>query len=619
MLQELLYLMNFFRPSLKEMKSAEYIKPPRSHRLLTVLFFAASLALVLVIQGAIPFLTAPTLGQAIWTAGFGQSFVNESLFNIYAHNFGAPAPAAISFGLAGAWPTGLFIKLGLSPIDAYTLMIASWLTVAFCSAFTVARHFSLSRKLSTLAAVAWATMPIIWANSGYSMLSLGFALLPFYLLSSLKLFHFKNKESLPKGFALARIAGSSLFACLVSVFMDGYSFVMFAVASSILGGVRFIQYRPFRIFYLKYSIPIHILSFASAYMLYTRYVGTTEFDVDPLDSIRSGGVDLTFLAIPTKGISWIMDALNASIPRSDRVFFGDAAVWTTTFCLPILLAATLIAWKSRKEIKPLLSFLACLIFAFYMALGPSLKINSTKPLDQKILVGMPASYAICATGSGFLSQHAPGFKNMRCCYRWTALTVFCAWLLILQSASLKNRKREWLIGIILGLVAIINLPNIPLKFREYSRYRESFFKLEHDWVDDMREFVNKGERVAFLPWRNDFLATYLAPRLEIITYNTGGDKNLAEARKHWPKHMRSFSPETIDPHFAERILHVLEEGEADRVILPYVDFRWAAHQWPYPIKFKENIQAILNELKTYSTLDIIERDYYSSIKLIKTT
>jgi len=598
------------------MKLAEHdhTKNPQVSRILTALLFSVALSFVLAIQGAIPFLTAPTLGQAIWTAGFGQSFVNQSLFNIYAHNFAAPAPAAISFGLVGAWPTGLFIKLGLPPIDAYTLMAALWLTVAFCSAYLIGRYFELSQELAILAAVAWVTMPVIWANSGYSMLSLGFALLPFYLLSSLKLFHLTGKKSLPREFALARIASFSLLASLVSAFMDGYSFVMFAVSSSILGGVSFLQTPSLRSFYLKFSIPIHFIGLSVAYLLYTRYIGTTEFDVDSLDAIRSGGADLTFITIPTKGISWIMDVLDLSLPRSDRVFFGDAAVWDTTYCLPILLVSTWVIICLRKQFYKSLPFLLCLIFSFYMALGPSLKINAKKPPGQESMGVMPASYAICATGSGFLSQHVLGFKNMRCCYRWTALTVFSAWILILQSSCLSHKKHEWALGIIFAIITIINLPSLPLKLKKCIRYRESFFELEHDWVDDMKEVVRKGERVAFLPWRNDFLATYLAPRLEIITYNTGGDKNLAEARKHWPKHIRDFSPETIDFHFAERVLRLLEEEEADRVILPYVDFRWAAHQWPYPIEFEDDIQEALIELRENKSLKILERKYYLSIE-----
>jgi len=124
----------------------------------------------------------------------------------------------------------------------------------------------------------------------------------------------------------------------------------------------------------------------------------------------------------------------------------------------------------------------------------------------------------------------------------------------------------------------------------------------------MREVVQKDERVAFLPWRNDFLATYLAPRLGVITYNTGGEQNLAEASNHWPKDMREFAPDTIAPHFSESVLRVLQEREADRVTLPYVDFRWAAHQWPYLAEFKENITEVIYNIKVYNTLEIRKHD-----------
>jgi len=176
-------------------------------------------------------------------------------------------------------------------------------------------------------------------------------------------------------------------------------------------------------------------------------------------------------------------------------------------------------------------------------------------------------------------------------------------------------SRKWKLRAIFGLVAITNLPDIPLKFLESVRYRAEFQELERDWVHDMREVVNKGERIAFLPWRNDFLVNYLASRLDVISYNIGGDKNLAEARRHWPKTMQLFPAETFDTDFAKRVIHLLAEGEADRVILPYIDTRWAAHQWPYPPEFKQSVSLVLNELKENKSVEIIERNYYVSVKL----
>src|SRR5262245_56949831 len=96
---------------------------------------------VLLFHGAFPFFMAPTLGQAVWSSGFAQSFAKGPLYSIYAHDFGLPMPAAIPFGLAGALPASWLIRLGLHPSDAYAGMAAVWLTLAFCSAYLFSRAF----------------------------------------------------------------------------------------------------------------------------------------------------------------------------------------------------------------------------------------------------------------------------------------------------------------------------------------------------------------------------------------------------------------------------------------------------------------------------------------------
>ena len=196
-----------------------------------VLIAILALALVLFLNGAVPFFATPTLAPALWTTGFSLSFLNESIFSIYAKNFGAPMPAAMVFGLSGGWPTAFLIKMGLHPADAYSAMVAFWLAVAFFFAYRIAQFFGMRRWLAILAAAVWATMPIIWKHEFYGTLALGIGLLPFYFWAALKLF-------LTDSFTFSRkwflYIGIYFVAALIAVFMDGYSFMMFAVMAGLL-------------------------------------------------------------------------------------------------------------------------------------------------------------------------------------------------------------------------------------------------------------------------------------------------------------------------------------------------------------------------------------------------
>ena len=56
--------------------------------------------------------------------------------------------------------------------------------------------------------------------------------------------------------------------------MDGYSFMMFAVGSSILATYLFFRIKEKRAYFLKFAFPLHFLAFGLAVLLYILYIIT---------------------------------------------------------------------------------------------------------------------------------------------------------------------------------------------------------------------------------------------------------------------------------------------------------------------------------------------------------
>lgn len=556
--------------------------PEKTHWVLREKLLALlMIGLVMSIQGALPFFMIPTLGQAIWSMGFSESFGNSHFFSVYAHDFGAPEPAAIAFGLAGAWPAGVLIRAGLSAADAYASIALLWLGLAMISAYQLVRMFGASRSISLVGAAIWMTMPIIWAHSGYSMLSWGIALLSFYFLTAFRLF---DVDAVVGRVSLARIF-FYLLAIVISIFMDGYTFMMFAVGASIILLHEYVLRKECRSIFLKKILPIHLIGFGLAFILYTVYVGQTSFGRAPIDFFRGWGLDLSFLAIPTRGVLWLPDVLGFSVGRTDEIYFGDASVWRTTFALPVLLLGGVAWWKSRDNLKACTGILIVAIFGFYLALGPSFKINSIKPESLQLShprqasAMMEPSVAVAPTGTKWLSRNLPGFNAMRASYRWSAVGIFASWLLVMIWVSRWRDRRNYFRWIILFFLLSLNIPEFRSHVLTNIDGREMFMQIDSTLIPELREAIGKDEMTAFIPWGNDFFVNYLAPKVGFRTFNIGGDKNLAAAQAGWPPAMLHLQGDAANHEYAAAA-RMLIDGSADVLIIPYFDLLWSAHSWP---------------------------------------
>lgn len=544
---------------------------------------------MMMVQGTVPFVMTPDLLQAVWSMGFSQSFANnQSIFDVFARDIGIPGPAAMAFGLAGAYPASLLMRLGIHAADAYSLAAMFWFAVAFVSAIRISTNFGASKHVALMLGSTWLSMPIIWAHSGYSMVSWGISLLPFYFLSALLLFQIERKA---EHFSVWHCVLYPV-AALVAVFMDGYTFMMFATGSTLLLGFEVITNRlQKKAYFLKCAAPVHFASFAAAIALYSCYIGKPSFEPSSLDFFRGWGVDLNYIAIPTKGILWMPDLLGYNTPRSNEENFGDSSVWKTTFIIHLIIIGLFAWWNLRKKTSCATGILLVAIFAFYMGLGPSLKINSTKPPSVQCSApgnmssSMPDKYAVMPTGSAWISENLPGFNNMRAAYRWIALTVFALWLLMVIWLARRMQYYPIISILVLAAVILLNLPDLKKHCRRNVSFHEMFHQIDEDLVLPLKGAIKLGQSCLFVPTENDFLVNYLAPKAGFRTYNIGGDKNLDEAQKKWPDEVFGIFNELNDSSFISALMLLVSE-KADVVI--FQNFEKLDSNSPWPTQQKDN-------------------------------
>ncbi len=476
-------------------------------------------AFVLWINGSVPFLSVPTLQLALWASGFAQPLAQEGWLAVHSTRLGLPEPAAISFGLAAAWPMSVLIRLGMHAADAYATVFAAWLLAAYAGAWVTAVRFGAAPVLATLGAACWLGMPVVWGHAPYTMLSLGIALLPLYFLALLRL--------LQPGASRANGAVGYLAVTLIAVFMDGYTFVFFASGAGALILYLFVFDPDRRRHLALFVVPWHLAAFAMAYVAYTGYVGTTSFGDHPLSVFRGLGLDLSFLLIPSAGVHWLADLLGWSVSRSDREFFGDWSTWSTTFAVPVMVVA-IAAWRdARRHDGMATGLLLVAALGLYLALGPSVKFHSTKPeslqrqqlTEERIVRHMSPRFALGPTGNAWLWRHVPGFDSMRATYRWITLCVFACWLLVMLQASRQSAIAAGAIRWYFALSAIIlvNLPGPNSAAHQGMRHRAAFLDIDTDLVARLKAETPAGAVVAFLPPGNDFLVNYLASGAGIRT------------------------------------------------------------------------------------------------------
>lgn len=567
----------------------------------------------LVFHGAVPFWGTPTLWQVIWSMGFAESMANSSIFTIHSTHFGLPGPTPAPFGLSGIWPASILIRLGMHPADAYSFVVGTFALIAFFSCYRIARILGASFFISAAAAVVWLTLPFHHLHAQLSFVAVGMMLLPFYLCGPL-LFYLGRDFS-------CRLAIFYLSCGVISVFMDGYSFVMFATGASVFIGLRLIESARAKSWRAVCILSgLHAAVFTVSFALYVTYL--SGFDIGTTYNMvltRSNGMDFSALFVPGKGQFALFDYLEWSEPRSHRFYFNGAAA-TTPFALPLLAMAVYGGWSGRK-VAAMIGFGLCALVAFYFAAGPEFKYFARVPEDAGPGVNyMQRGMGLFPTGNEWIYEYVPGFKSIRYPYRWAALGLFSLWLIAVAGLATRRNAIEQVVAIACLLLSVgIVFPKLDKKMTYYETYRDRVFEIDADLISTTIGTTEPHERVFLLPTGTDDLANYWAPRAGFRTFNVGGDKNTLVAQSRWNPLLRGFKQTYFTK---EGVISALLLEHVDVVFLHYMDLRLASKVWTCrtdyskcPQTREEKLAPLVAQLSDMPFLEVSREKYFTSVRL----
>lgn len=550
---------------------------PAAATLTAVLF-----CLVLLMHGALPGLVNdPSIGYLVEGSmtclkqmGF-QAITARC--NTLGEPFGYPFLSAGPFIALGAV---LMYLPGVGSGGAHMLAWAIFLALAMGSGFVLMRRLGAGSLVALVTSFLYLVTPTVVGMRGFLGTSVGYVLLPGYVLADLYAIEAAEKQSNKRlgivfvGYSLVKI---------LAAFMDGYSFVASSVVSALLWLGWVIRSR---------SVP-QIRRFAGpgmlvgasllAYVTYSAYVPAGLVGGEPIQVFRSMGLDLVTLVAPSRYI-WPAAALDYDV--SFARLWGDGTNLAYNYvgfgCL-ILAAACL--WLRRRDGRVVALAVAGLL-ALVLSFGPALKVAVDRgpaeavPSYETYL--MPQGLAPEMPWSSLFTL-VPGLNSMRASYRWFGITRLVLVLLAGLSVALlvKSGGRTRVLVLCLAAAAVVEMaPNAPLLVHQHRTGRAAMEAVTREVGHVLRDNTREGERVFFLNYdgeHNDWLAHYLAPLAGLRAYNAGGDKNALLAANHWPDEIKAMAGFDVGP---DDVMAGFEAGNTDVVIAPYFHLRRSTYQWP---------------------------------------
>lgn len=592
-----------------------------SKQSLLILVTGFTFGYLLIIWGFFPYKTFGSLGIPVWSAGFGGSLAQGGFFT-YPTHMGYPLGAPIVFGLPFNYVQAIFIKLtGIDFINAYSLAAILFLAISFSGIYWLAKRLNASALVAILSSVLYLSTPFVYRHEGYGPLGFAFALFPTYFVLTWVLLE-KVSTNLNVS-SMIKVAIGISFIATFAMFMDGYSFIMYALTACAIAFYYAYELRSKGIKCVVLPPILLFLGLGIAVISYRSYVQQTDLYVlYSEDFFRGMSTDLITLLIPTKGAQGLYDWLGLSVPRGINEFYGDGSAFGWNF-IGILFIVALAGWFTI-QLPQLLKWglTTVAIAALLLALGPSIKFKSYRTdVDNNAVLtknyNMPKEAAIVSAPYHGLFTWVPGIKYMRATYRWLLVFKFIVLFFAIGSLAYLYKRKPLLCIVLMACLLIEGAPILSIEKRtvESKHNYNMLQRLKSDVVLPLREYLHAEEVTYFWPDSNDFLVNFIAPILNIHAYNVGGDKNVLLAKQAWPKLLKNRSIYSVN-NFPEITQLLFASDQVDAVIVPFFNMLIAAHIWPpKPDEINEKRQRFdaIKE-KFGDSIRIAETDYFAILR-----
>ncbi len=598
----------------------ELVKRYRIQILLT-----AVVIIGLAFHGLLPGMVGNNVGHYT-TEGFATCFVNDdqqaNFFICDSQGGDVGASLATNVPFVGSI-TVLTTYTTVSVSDSMTVVGTIFMIFAVVFGYKFYNYFVTSKYLSVLGIFLYVASVQVLGTRGFGGTYWGFLILPAIMYIFARLFDYAISSKAIKN-TIILLASLTILNTLL-IFQDGYTLVLANIFGLAFAVAYIALKRRFKapiIFILGVGVSIFLAS-----VFYEAIFGAGIAGSSPPDFYRSMSADLVTFFLPTENrFLWNLLGIGADWKN----LWGDGSNTISYIGIVGLLglAGAFIVVKSKKfRVEPkLVGLILAAAIGFGLSLGPSIKVNNTKPETITGTVSyrsylMPSEEA--TLDLPFMDRvysKTPGLKSMRAVYRWQYLgfisLIALSMFTLNQQFIHKKRFTPWLILFILFLVVDLLPPLRTISDNiERARQVDSF---DAQVLEPLDLVLPENVNVLFAPnavGGNDFLANYLAPQLGITTYNVGGDKSLATARETRPEIIKQLLDDNNYSLGGPGLLDELNEVGVEFIVVPKFDLRWNAYSWP-PASEHEDSEVVNKILKNFKGLiTISDQEYFTVYEL----